>query len=64
MINLRVLDLTKTKKSASVVMLKTLSGCPNLPISDVRWTPLSGCYKLNLDTISPIEGVSGVPVLW
>jgi len=39
------------------VLLETLSGGPNLPISDVHWTPSdNGCYKLNVDAAGPIEG--------
>lgn len=48
-------------KSAYAVLLEILSRGPNLPIFDVRWTPLlSGCYKLNIDTTSPVKGVSGI----
>ena len=44
-------------KSASTMLVKTLSGGPVLPISYVHWTPpVSGFYKLNVDTTSPIEG--------
>ena len=44
-------------KSASMVLMETLSGGPILPISDVHWTPpFSGFYKLNVDAAGPIEG--------
>jgi len=44
-------------KSASMVLMETLSGGPILPISDVHWTPpFSGFYKLNVDAACPIEG--------
>jgi hypothetical protein len=44
-------------KSASTVLVETLSGGPILPISDVHWTPpFSGFYKLNVDASGPIEG--------
>jgi hypothetical protein len=43
--------------SANTMLLETLSGGPNLPISDVHWTPPdNGCYKLNVDAVGPIEG--------
>jgi len=44
-------------KSASTVLIETLSGGPILPISDVHWTPpFNGFYKLNVDAAGPIEG--------
>jgi hypothetical protein len=44
-------------KSASTVLVETLSGGPILPISDVHWTPpSSGFYKLNVDAAGPLEG--------
>jgi ribonuclease HI len=44
-------------KSASTVLLETLSGGPTLPISDVHWTPpFYGFYKLYVDAAGPIEG--------
>ena len=44
-------------KSASKVLVETLSEGPILPISDVHLTPpLSGLYKLNVDAAGPIEG--------
>jgi len=46
-------------KSASTVLVETLSGGPILPISDVHWTPpFSGFYKLNVDAAGPIEVIS------
>ena len=44
-------------KSASTVLIETLSGGPILPIYDVHWTPpFNGFYKLNVDAAGPIEG--------
>ncbi|KEH19367.1 hypothetical protein MTR_8g051775 [Medicago truncatula] len=44
-------------KSASTVLVETVSGGSILPISDVHWTPpFSGFYKLNVDATYPIEG--------
>jgi len=44
-------------KSASTVLVETLSGGPILPISYVHWTPpFSGFYKLIVDAAGPIEG--------
>jgi len=44
-------------KSASKVLVETLSGGPILPISDVHWTPpFNGFYQLNVDAAGPIEG--------
>ena len=44
-------------KSASTVLVETLSWGSNLPISDVHWTPpFSGFYKLNVDATCPIDG--------
>jgi len=44
-------------KSASTVLMETLSGGPILPISDVHWTPpFNDFYKLNVDAAGPIEG--------
>jgi len=44
-------------KSASTVVIETLSGGPILSIFDVHWTPLfSGFYKLNVDVVGPMDG--------
>jgi len=48
-------------KSASTMLLETLSAGPILPVSDVHRRPsFSGFYKLNVDVADPIEGASGV----
>jgi len=52
-------------KSASTVLLETLSGVSTLSIFDVHWKPhFSGFYKLNVDVADPVEGESGVLMLW
>ncbi|AES69453.1 hypothetical protein MTR_3g030100 [Medicago truncatula] len=44
-------------KSASMVLVETLSGGPILPTSYVHWTPsFNGFYKFNVDAVGPIEG--------
>jgi hypothetical protein len=52
-------------KSANTTLLEALSRCPNLPISDVHWTPpISGFYKLNVDAAGLIEeGKRGIGVV-
>jgi len=42
-------------KSASTVMMETLSGGSILSISYVHWTPFSGLYKLNVDAAGPMK---------
>jgi len=46
------------------MLLETISGGPNLHISDVHYTPpIGGCYKLNVDAVGLIKGVNWVLVL-
>jgi len=53
-------------KSASIVLLKILSGGPILSIFDIHWTTIfSGFYKLNVDVACLIkgDGYSGIGVV-